>query len=63
MWRLFLSRNIEAQRPRPGVDSGGSLTGGEGAGSEGVVQVLNATMWRVADIWDPVTHGRPHRMP
>jgi hypothetical protein len=24
------------------------------------VTVLNATLWRLEDIWDPETHGRPH---
>eukprot|EP01044_Picomonas_judraskeda_P000440 COSAG03_NODE_19_length_21645_cov_17.937532_17_plen_489_part_00 len=24
------------------------------------VTVLNATMWRMGDIWDPLTHNRPH---
>jgi sucrose-6-phosphate hydrolase SacC (GH32 family) len=27
------------------------------------VTVLNATMWRMEDIWDPITHNRPHRKP
>ena len=27
------------------------------------VTVLNATMWRMDDIWDPITHNRPHQKP
>ena len=27
------------------------------------VTVRNATVWRMADAWDPRTHGRPQRKP
>eukprot|EP01047_Picozoa_sp_COSAG01_P026712 COSAG01_NODE_1731_length_9369_cov_35.048220_4_plen_55_part_00 len=52
MWRLFLSRNIETQRPRPGGDTWSAVTidtelvGSSCQGSLiSTAQALSNTLW------------------
>ena len=64
--RIALTQHVPPGLLRPKNAAGGgneeqsvelySLGGGE-------VTLSNATMWAVADIWDPATHGRPHAKP
>eukprot|EP01048_Picozoa_sp_COSAG05_P015427 COSAG05_NODE_1862_length_3942_cov_5.107468_3_plen_459_part_00 len=72
--RLALTQHLPVNLLQPGP--AGNITaqqsvevfarssgGGGGGGAEGVT-MLNATMWRMDDIWsDPVTHGRPRHKP
>ena len=51
---LSLLRVGHGNNTRQGVEI---FASGQGA------TVLNATVWRLGDIWDPATHGRPLRKP
>ena len=56
--RIALTTHVPQQLLLP--HGGNSLQGVEIFSNNASVTVLNATVWRMADIWDNVdTHGRP----
>ena len=56
--RIALTAHVPQQLLLP--HGGNSLQGVEIFSNNASVTVLNATVWRMADIWDNVdTHGRP----
>jgi hypothetical protein len=57
--RLALTQHVPINLLRPLANAAEQTVEVFGAG----VTLLNATVWKVGDIWDPVTHGRPHRKP
>ena len=57
--RLALTQHVPINLLRPLANATEQIVEVFGAG----VTLLNATVWKVGDIWDPATHGRPHHKP